>query len=169
MACNARRPPGTCLLSRSSWHRSISSGARRTGFYVDGWDGYVAQRNRLLRFIERRKIANPVVLTGDWHANWLAELNADFTDPSSATLATEFVETSISSTDVLGALPEYGKIVLRESPHIEYFNNERVRALRGEPGVLENRLQGRLDREASAGISIHRGLVRDRRVAAGHE
>jgi alkaline phosphatase D len=91
-----------------------------------------------------------------------------FTDPSSATLATEFVGTSISSTDVLGALPEYGKIVLRENPHIEYFNNER-----GYVRCEVNRESWRTDyrvvstvRRPQASVS-HQGVVRDRRGAAG--
>lgn len=50
---------------------------RDQGFYVDGWDGYVASRDRLLAFIGERQPANPVVLTGDWHANWMCDLKAD--------------------------------------------------------------------------------------------
>jgi len=95
------------------------------GFYVDGWDGYVASRDRLLNFLNKKEIANPVVLTGDWHANWLCDLKTDFDDPESKTVATELVGTSITSTDVAGAQPEYGQVVLRENPHIRYFNNQR--------------------------------------------
>ena len=103
----------------------LVGGPKKEGFYVDGWDGYVASRDRLLNFLRRRRIANPVVLTGDWHANWLCDLKTDFDDPGSPTVATELVGTSITSTDVAGAQPEYGQVVLRENPHIRYFNNQR--------------------------------------------
>jgi alkaline phosphatase D len=66
-----------------------------------------------------------VVLTGDWHANWLCDLKTDFDDPDSPTVGTEFVGTSITSTDVLGAQPAYGQVVLEENPHIRYFDNQR--------------------------------------------
>jgi alkaline phosphatase D len=65
------------------------------------------------------------VLTGDWHANWLCDLKKNFDDPDSPTVSTEFVGTSITSTDVLGAQPAYGRVVLQENPHIRFFNNER--------------------------------------------
>jgi alkaline phosphatase D len=100
-------------------------GGPEEGYYVDGWDGYVASRERLLGFLHRRRIANPVVLTGDWHANWLCDLKTDFDDPDSPTVSTEFVGTSITSTDYLGAQPAYGRVVLQENPHIRFFNNER--------------------------------------------
>ena len=100
-------------------------GGPKEGFYVDGWDGYVASRDRLLNFLHRREIRNPVVLTGDWHANWLCDLKTDFDDPGSPTVGTEFVGTSITSTDVVGKHPAYGRVVLDENPHIRYFNNQR--------------------------------------------
>ncbi len=95
------------------------------GFYVDGWDGYVASRDRLLDYLYRRRVSNPVVITGDWHANWLCDLKTNFDDPDSPTVGTEFVGTSISSTDYPQPRPVYGRVVLQENPHIRYFNNER--------------------------------------------
>ena len=100
-------------------------GGPEEGFYVDGWDGYVASRDRLLGFLHQQEVPNPVVLTGDWHANWLCDLKTDFDDPESPTVGAEFVGTSITSTDVLGARPAYGRVVLEENPHIRFFNNER--------------------------------------------
>ncbi len=97
----------------------------KEGFYVDGWDGYVASRDRLLNFLYRRRISNPVVLTGDWHANWLCDLKTDFNDPDSPVVGTEFVGTSISSTDYASAQPAYGGVVLDENPHIRFFDNQR--------------------------------------------
>ena len=56
---------------------------------------------------------------------WLCNLKTDFDDPDSPAVGTEFVGTSIASTDVLGAQLAYGRVVLEESPHVRYFNNER--------------------------------------------
>jgi len=44
-------------------------------FNVDQWDGYVAARERLLNFLDKRKPSNPVVITGDiHHRGFLGEL-----------------------------------------------------------------------------------------------
>ena len=44
---------------------------------MDQWPGYEISRRRLLRFFHERKIANPVVLTGDIHLNWVNDLQLD--------------------------------------------------------------------------------------------
>ncbi|CAN5604369.1 hypothetical protein BH20ACT18_BH20ACT18_03410 [soil metagenome] len=54
-------------------------------FSMDAWDGYVASRERILGGIAERRVANPVVLTGDVHQHWAADLKADFDDPDSQT------------------------------------------------------------------------------------
>ena len=65
---------------------------------MDAWDGYKVSRDKLLDFIDTRKIANPIVITGDVHANWAADLLRDFRDPASKILGSEFIGTSISTT-----------------------------------------------------------------------
>jgi alkaline phosphatase D len=96
-----------------------------TRYSMDQWSGYVAARNRLLGFIEERRPANPVVVTGDIHSNWVADLKADFDDPASPAVAAEFVGTSISSggdgSDTRPDTPE----VLRKNPHVRFFNAQR--------------------------------------------
>jgi alkaline phosphatase D len=97
--------------------RPGSSGA----FNLDQWDGYVAARDRLLNFLQQRQPSNPVVITGDIHSSWVHDLKADFNNPSSATVGTEFVGTSISSdfpaqfiAPVTAALPG--------NPHTKFFD-----------------------------------------------
>ncbi|MDQ3630546.1 MAG: alkaline phosphatase D family protein [Actinomycetota bacterium] len=63
----------------------------------DKWDGYLAQRERLLSFLAEREPSNPVVVTGDAHYNEVADLLADFEDPASEIVGTEFIGTSIST------------------------------------------------------------------------
>ena len=64
---------------------------------TDDWNGYPAARQRLMQQLQQTCTANPVVLSGDFHAFMAAELHANPLDPDSAPVATEFVTTSISS------------------------------------------------------------------------
>ena len=81
------------LMSRVDWHDSSGSGM----FWIDGWDGYPAARKRLLDTVSQRQVPGVVVLGGDVHANYVADLKADPGDHKSATVASEFCGTSISS------------------------------------------------------------------------
>jgi len=63
----------------------------------DSWAGYRTPRNRLLGQIDRRKLSNVVVLTGDEHQNYAGELHLDGRNPGRRPIAAEFVTTSISS------------------------------------------------------------------------
>jgi alkaline phosphatase D len=92
---------------------------------MDGWDGYVASRERILGGIVERGVDNPVVLTGDVHANWAADLKADFDDPSSRTLGSELVCTSITSGGDGAETTEAGQQALAENAHVRFFNNQR--------------------------------------------
>jgi hypothetical protein len=42
-------------------------------------------------------VVGAVVITGAIHSSWVNDLEADFLDPASRTIATEFVGTSVSS------------------------------------------------------------------------
>ena len=67
-------------------------------------------------------LANPVFIGGDIHSYWTTDLKADFANPSSPTIATEFVGTSITSDG-----PPYERLraVLPENPHVRYFESRR--------------------------------------------
>ena len=98
------------------------SGDTRT-FPMDNWNGYVPSRTRLLTFLAESRTANPVVMTGDIHTNWVADLKVNFDDPKSAVVATELIGTSISTG---GDGDESGKDeILAANPHIKFFNNRR--------------------------------------------
>jgi len=73
------------------------SGEQDLRYSADGWNGYPAARARLVDFLAERKIANPVVLTGDVHAFLVNDVNAKADDASSPIVATELVTTSITS------------------------------------------------------------------------
>jgi alkaline phosphatase D len=67
-------------------------------FNMDQWDGYVAARNRLIGFLDRARVRNPITITGDIHSSWVHDLKTDFSDETSETVGTEFVGTSITSS-----------------------------------------------------------------------
>ncbi|HVK05979.1 MAG TPA: alkaline phosphatase D family protein [Armatimonadaceae bacterium] len=104
--------------------RDFAAGPEKR-FSNDAWDGYPASRARLFDFLKSRKPSNPVVLTGDVHANWVADLKADFNDPKSETLGSEFVGTSISSGGNGSETNAGGQTVLAENPHIKFHNLRR--------------------------------------------
>jgi alkaline phosphatase D len=94
-------------------------------YSMDKWAGYERDRRRLLRHFHAAKIRNPVVLTGDIHNNWANELIADFDELDSASVATEFVGTSISSGGDGGEKTASSDSMLTENPFVKFFNNER--------------------------------------------
>ena len=66
-------------------------------YWTDGWDGYPAARQRLLATVADRRVPGVVVLGGDVHANFVADLKPDYNEPRSPILASEFCGTSITS------------------------------------------------------------------------
>nr|WP_269204735.1 alkaline phosphatase D family protein [Motilibacter deserti] len=94
-------------------------------FSMDSWDGYVASRQRIMRGFGGAGAANPVVLTGDVHANYACDMKADFRDPSSRTVGVELVTTSITSGGNGSDLSAGNRTALAENPHIRFANAQR--------------------------------------------
>ena len=90
------------------------------GFWMDGWDGYAAGRDRLLRTLGNA--SNPIVIGGDVHAFWATDLKTDFRDPASPAIATEFVTSSITSD---GPGVESVANILAENPHVRYGRGDK--------------------------------------------
>lgn len=72
----------------------------------DQWDGYRASRNRLFDFLERQRLGNLVVLTGDVHQSWGMDLPRDPLsgyDPATGagSYGVDFVTTAVSSPSSL--------------------------------------------------------------------
>ena len=96
-----------------------------TSFGNDGWDNYAPERDALRDHLAAVGTSNPVILTGDVHANYLCDVKADFDDPDSPTVATEIVGTSISSDgDGVDTSPA-DTTMLAENPHIRFINHQR--------------------------------------------
>jgi alkaline phosphatase D len=91
-------------------------------FSTDDWNGYPANRQRLLAHIHDSKVSNPVVISGDLHSFFANDLRLDFDNQSSPVVATELVGTSISSYG-----PPYDPIAraLPDNPHVHFFDSRR--------------------------------------------
>jgi alkaline phosphatase D len=89
-------------------------------YSMDKWDGYVAARQRLYARLQETNAPNPVVLSGDVHMHYAADLKADYANPRSATLGVEFTNTSITSGgDGSDVAPGWEEI-RGDNPHIKY-------------------------------------------------
>ncbi|HEY5798646.1 MAG TPA: alkaline phosphatase D family protein [Burkholderiaceae bacterium] len=93
-------------------------------FWTDGWDGYPLARERLLDELARSKAANPVVLSGDVHTFYAADLQRDVLSKPSAEnpiIATEFCGTSVTSS----SRPQERTLqYLKMNPHIHYGRSD---------------------------------------------
>ncbi|MET8283056.1 alkaline phosphatase D family protein [Micromonospora sp. NPDC005174] len=90
---------------------------------MDAWDGYRASRSRIQTGWQQRGVRNPLVLTGDVHKSWANDLKADYANPSSATIGTELVCTSITSTgNGTGSttIPNAAT-----NPHLKFYSDRR--------------------------------------------
>jgi alkaline phosphatase D len=95
------------------------------GFDVDAWDGYTGSRDRIIAGLRASPVRNAVVLTGDIHSHWAAEIPERAVDPTSAGVGVELVTTSITSGgDGSESWPE-AQAVLAENPNLRFTSNRR--------------------------------------------
>lgn len=96
---------------------------------TDQWDGYTADRRRLLTTLTDRDATNIVFLTGDIHSSWASDVPLDAGSyPHCPTAGAEFVVPSVTSLgigDLLPGPPRTGAVALENSirtlnPHIRY-------------------------------------------------
>jgi len=94
-------------------------------FSMDKWDGYTAPRDRLYARLKETKAPNPIVLSGDVHVHYGADLKLDYRNPRSETIGVEFTNTSITSgsdgADVSGNWEQ----IRGDNPHIKYHSARR--------------------------------------------
>ena len=89
---------------------------------TDQWDGYPAERDRLLDHVMNNNIANMVVLTGDIHSAWGNDIPLDNYNPFTGanSMGVEFVASSVTSPSLdLGGLEALAQIL---NPHIKHLN-----------------------------------------------
>ncbi|KAI0748329.1 PhoD-like phosphatase-domain-containing protein [Daedaleopsis nitida] len=79
------------------------------GFDVDAWDGYRANRNRVLDHLYNGNISNTLILSGDSHANWVSDLahpnDTTTYDPTTGqgAIGVEFAGTAVTSGSPFGS------------------------------------------------------------------
>ncbi len=109
------------MLAEYDFSAAPDDGPNGRLFNLDQWDGYVAARRRLLGFLSKAGVRNPITLTGDIHSSWVHDLKTNFDDETSETVGTEFVGTSISSpfeTAFAGPV----EAARADNPHCKYFD-----------------------------------------------
>ncbi|WP_236792568.1 alkaline phosphatase [Amycolatopsis sp. GM8] len=89
----------------------------------DAWDNYAAERNEVRDRLA--SVRNPVVITGDAHSSFVCDIKADFDEPQSRTVGTEFVGTSITSDGDGGDHAPGDEALLGVNPHIRFVNRKR--------------------------------------------
>jgi alkaline phosphatase D len=148
LICDGARDPRATLLgaaqekwlldrldrSRTGWnllaqqipiaHLDRAPGPERR-YSMDKWDGYEQSRSRLLKFLGDRKPANPVVLAGDVHNNWVNDLRLDVDDPKTPVVASEFVGTSITSAGDGSDMSPAMKAMVSENECVRFANDQR--------------------------------------------
>ncbi|MEO7496072.1 MAG: alkaline phosphatase D family protein [Massilia sp.] len=111
------------LMAQSSQVKIVTPTDGR--FWTDGWDGYPVARQRLLGALRSSGAANPLVLSGDVHTFYAADLRADFDRPVSNAnplVATEFCGTSVTSS----SRPQQRTLdYLDINPHIGYGRSDK--------------------------------------------
>ncbi len=86
-------------------------------FNLDQWDGYPEARTRVTEALAGAP-GDVVVLTGDVHSTWVADLKEDFDDEGSARVGTELVAPGVGSEGSDIAVIE--DAILTNSPHVRY-------------------------------------------------
>jgi alkaline phosphatase D len=148
------------LMARFAW----SDAARDPHYWTDGWDGYHASRARLLGEVHERRVPGVVVLGGDVHAHYVADLKPDFDDDKSAVVASEFCATSISSHST--ARGDITRAVAH-NPHIHYGRGDKRGVVRFTLDARELQAELRAvddpDDPAGASATLARFVVDARR------
>jgi alkaline phosphatase D len=104
-------------------------------YNTDQWDGYTADRNRVLRHLLNHSVEDVVFVTGDIHSGWACELPVDASDyvyenPARVSVGVEFVCSSVTSNnlkDITGDPSGATSTVVEEgikanNRHIRYLN-----------------------------------------------
>lgn len=128
VTASKQRSGWTLLGQQVMFAPQTPTGARAGN--VDSWDGYRAARARVFDMVERAKVGNFAVLTGDVHSSWAYDLPRDpFGGYDKATgkgsLGVEFAGTSVSSPSNLGRGPDGPKQladIQAARPHLHYVD-----------------------------------------------
>jgi alkaline phosphatase D len=125
---------GQLAAARSRWTilaQQVPMFARDNGpdaatrFFMDKWDGYTASRQRVLTRLKETRAPNPVVLSGDVHMHYGADLKMNFADPASETVGVEFTNTAITSGGDGSEVQDSWEHLRLHNPHLKFNSNRR--------------------------------------------
>jgi alkaline phosphatase D len=94
-------------------------------YSMDKWDGYTASRERLYARLVETKAPNPLLLSGDVHVHYGADLKADFDNPKSPVVGVELTNTSITSGGDGAEVSANWEAIRGDNPHIKYHSARR--------------------------------------------
>lgn len=94
-------------------------------YAMDKWDGYRVPRQRLLEHIAATGVAGPVVLSGDIHRHLANDLRVDFDRPDTPAVASEFVNSSITSRGDGKGASRAMAAWQRDNPHVRFAFDSR--------------------------------------------
>jgi alkaline phosphatase D len=126
LAAAARAGVRWNFIAQQTLFSPLARDGRPKRYWSDGWDGYPAERQRVLEALARHRPRNPVFLGGDVHSNYVCDVPdaIDGNDAASGpAVATEFCGTSISSPS--GWSPERARRVAALNPHVRLVDVER--------------------------------------------
>ena len=147
-AAQERWLAGALAASKSRWNLLVQQTLlvpagrptdKGTMFWTDGWDGYPAARQRLLEDLAKSGATNAVVLGGDVHTNYVADVHARPGDPASPVIAAEFCGTSITSQ---GGSRKLVESIRKANPHFRFADGSKRGYVLLEVG--RERLEARL-------------------------
>jgi alkaline phosphatase D len=88
--------------------------------WSDFWDGYAANRTRLVNALSTPTVRNAVVLGGDIHSSWVCDVKSDYARPDSAIVGSEFITTCLASRNPATEL--FGPSLNRNA-HVRFMDN----------------------------------------------
>ncbi len=98
---------------------------------LDAWDGYPAEKKKLIEFVQERQIDNLVFVSGDTHCSWAFEVPSSAAayrkNPTKETVAIELGTPSVTSSNYdeyrsVSETKEAEEIYKTENPHLKYVN-----------------------------------------------
>lgn len=91
----------------------------RRSTFSDRWDGYAANRNRMLHEMTRLAVRNPIILSGDVHSFWVNDLDG----PSGSGIGSEIVASALAVAS--SPVGRFGDID-RNNPHVRFADVEQA-------------------------------------------
>ncbi|WP_104061582.1 alkaline phosphatase [Arthrobacter sp. 4R501] len=128
------RVPSTLNTAELAGVQKLMGGTSISGvpYNVDQWDGYEADRNRVVRHLRDNAVKDTVFLTGDIHSGWACDIPADPASyPATGdSVAAELVCTSVTSDnldDILNVPPRTASVSVENAikaanPHVKYLD-----------------------------------------------